>query len=123
MYFYILQRKAKDYIFKDPSERTEKTILLVDDEANIRCILGDFFKTKGYKILEAENGEKAIEMARSEKFSVVLLDLNMPVMDGITALPKLLEINPKLGVIMVTANQEDENVKKAMDLGDSAVRA
>lgn len=109
--------KAKSYIFQDPSERKEKSILLVDDEESIRRLLKEFFKTKDYKILEAENGEKALEVAKSGTPSVVLLDIDMPVMNGITALPKLLEINPKLGVVMVTGNQNDENVKKAMELG------
>ncbi|MBU1853128.1 MAG: response regulator [Candidatus Omnitrophica bacterium] len=111
--------KAKDSIFKDPSAsgKQEKSILIVDDESSIRRVLSEFFKTKDYKIFEAENGEKALEVARSEKFPVVLLDIDMPVMNGIATLPKLLEINPKLGVVMVTGNQEDENVKKAMELG------
>ncbi|MFC1621342.1 response regulator [Candidatus Omnitrophota bacterium] len=109
--------KAKDYIFQDPSEKKERSILLVDDQEDIRRVLSGFFETKGYKILEAENGEKALEVARSEKPSVVLLDIDMPVMNGITALPKLLEIDPKLGVVMVTGNQDDENVKKAMEMG------
>ncbi|MFC1631938.1 response regulator, partial [Candidatus Omnitrophota bacterium] len=57
------------------------------------------------------------ELARAQEFSVVLLDIDMPVMTGIDTLPKLLEIDPKLGVVMVTGNQEDEKVKKAMELG------
>ncbi|MFC1624661.1 response regulator [Candidatus Omnitrophota bacterium] len=113
----IVKTKAKDDTFQEPSEKKEKSILVVDDEASIRLMLKEFFKTKDYRVLEAENGEKALEVARSEKFSLVLLDIDMPVMNGIATLPKLLEINPKLGVMMVTGNQADENVKKAMELG------
>lgn len=109
--------KAKKYIFQDASEKKERSILVVDDEENIRRFLTEFFKTKEYRVLQAENGEKALELARSETFSVVLLDIDMPVMNGIATLPKLLEINPKLGVVMVTGNQDDEKVKKAMELG------
>ncbi|MFC1698871.1 response regulator [Candidatus Omnitrophota bacterium] len=109
--------KAKDNIFAEPAARKEKLMLIVDDEENIRRVLKGFFETKHYKISEAENGEQALELARAQEFSVVLLDIDMPVMTGIDTLPKLLEIDPKLGVVMVTGNQEDEKVKKAMELG------
>lgn len=109
--------KAKDRIFQDPAKRKEKSILIVDDDHEVRCVLRDFFKTKGYKTLEAENGEEALALARSENISSVLLDIQMPGMDGLTTLEKLLQINPKLGVVMVTAVQDDEKVKKALELG------
>jgi len=109
--------KAKDRIMHDASRTGKKSILIVDDDEKNRTLLKTFFKDKGYKIFEAKNGEEALQLAQSENPSVVLLDMNMPVMDGLTALKKLLEINSELGVIMVTGNQEDESVKKAMELG------
>ncbi|MCK5451162.1 MAG: response regulator [Candidatus Omnitrophica bacterium] len=103
-----------------PKEKAEKSILIVDDEESIRHILIKFFKTKGYGLQQAENGKKAVELvATGEKFSVVLLDIQMPEMDGITTLKKLLEIDPSLCVIMVTGEQADENVQKALELGAS----
>ncbi|MFC1576922.1 response regulator [Candidatus Omnitrophota bacterium] len=109
--------KAKDRIFRVSSDKKERPILIVDDEADIRNILGEFFRAKGYKILEAENGEEAIRIAGSEELAVVLLDIDMPVMDGIATLKELLKMHPNLGVVMVTGNQEDEKVKKAVELG------
>ena len=109
--------KAKDRIFEDPSNRKEKSLLVVDDEENIRNVLTRFFKMKNYTIFEAENGAKALELARRETFSVVLLDINMPGMNGVATLQKLLEINPRLGVIMLTGNINLENVQKALELG------
>lgn len=109
--------KAKDRIFRDTSMRKEKPVLIVDDEPEVRHVLRDFFKKKGYNTLEAESGEKALELARSESVSAVLLDIRMPGMDGLATLEKLLEINPKLGVVMATASQDDEKVKKALELG------
>lgn len=110
--------KGKDHISEGPSKRKEKSILIVDDEPEIRRILSSFFKKKGYaKVEEAGNGEEALELTRSQEFSVALLDINMPGMDGLTTLEKLLEINPKLGIVMVTGKQDDENVKKAIGLG------
>jgi len=109
--------KAKDRIFASPSEKKEKNILIIDDEAGIRRVLSEFFKTKGYKITEAESGERAIELVRLETFSVALLDINMTGMDGLATLKKILEIQPNLGVMMVTGNQDDESIKKAIELG------
>jgi len=109
--------KAKNRIMEESPRKNGKSILVVDDEEENRKLLKIFFSEKGYRILDAKNGEEALELARTENPSVVLLDMNMPVMDGLTVLKKLLVINPELGVIMVTGNQEDKNVKKAMELG------
>lgn len=109
--------KAKNRLFQKPSDKKEKTVLIVDDEEGIRRVVREFFKRKGYKTLEAGNGEEALQIVHSEKISVVLLDIQMPVMDGLTTLTKLLEINPKLGVVMATGIQDDEKVKKAIELG------
>ncbi|MFH1867462.1 MAG: response regulator [Candidatus Omnitrophota bacterium] len=110
--------KGKDRLFQDPSERLKKSILIVDDEPEIRNLLVSFFRKKGYKnIEEAASGEQALQLARSQKFSVALLDVNMPGMDGLVTLEKLLEIDPKLGIVMVTGRQEDEKINKAIEMG------
>lgn len=109
--------RAKERIFQGQHQRKDVTVLIVDDEPEVRHVLKDFFKKKGYRALEAESGKRALEIVRSEKVSAVLLDIRMPEMDGLTALEELLKIDPKLGVIMVTAGQDDENIKKALRLG------
>ena len=110
--------KAKDRIFQRPIiGQSEKSLLIVDDEEGIRRVLREFFKRKGYSVFEAENGEDALQLIRSEKISAVLLDMKMPGMDGIETLKRLLEINPKLGVVMTTAVQDDDTVRKALELG------
>ncbi|MFH1875426.1 MAG: response regulator [Candidatus Omnitrophota bacterium] len=108
---------AKNRIFQKPLTKEEKSLLVVDDEEGIRRVLREFFVRKGYKVFEAENGEKALGLARSEKISAVLLDMKMPGMNGIETLKRLLEINPKLGVVMTTAVEDEDKVKKALELG------
>jgi len=109
--------KSKDRLFQGPSAKKEKIVLIVDDEEGILRVLREFFNRKGYKTREARSGEEAVRLARAEKISVVLLDMKMPGMDGLDTLKNLLEINPKLGVVMVTGVQDDEKVKKAIELG------
>lgn len=108
---------VKDRIAKGISITKQKPILLVDDQENIRNLLKTFFNRKGYDVLEAENGERALELARSSEFSVALLDMEMTGIDGLETLKGLLEINPKLGVVMATGVQDDDKVRKAIDLG------
>jgi len=109
--------KTKNRIFQRTLTGTKRPILVVDDEEKIRDVLKSFFKTKGYEVLEAKNGEEALHLAQSEDLAVVLLDINMPEMDGLTTLKKLKDINAELGVVMVTGDQDDEKVKKAIELG------
>ena len=84
-------------------------ILVVDDESRIRKLLRDFFTAKGYQILEAEDGEKAIEVFEENrnKIKLILLDVMMPKLDGWSVLRKIRQ-ESNLPVIMLTARGEDE---------------
>jgi len=96
---------------------TKKNLLIVDDEKPIRNMLALFFGKKGYQVVEAASGEEALESVKTNKPDIVLLDMTMAGMNGMETLKKLLEIHPGLGVIMVTAMQDDNMVKQAMELG------
>lgn len=109
--------KAKDRIVPRTAATKQVPILIVDDQENIRSLLKNFFNTKGYRVLEAENGEKALDIVRSTKVSAVLLDIQMPGMDGLETLKKLLAINPRLGVVMVTGVADDDKVRAAIAAG------
>ena len=82
-------------------------ILVVDDESRIRKLLRDFFTAKGYQILEAEDGEKAIEVFEENrnKIKLILLDVMMPKLDGWSVLRKIRQ-ESNLPVIMLTARGE-----------------
>ena len=95
----------------------ERLILIVDDEASIRNMLKIFFKGKGYTVVEAENGQAALSAIAQQPVSVVLLDMEMPVMDGLTTLEKILEAKPGTGVVMVTGVQSDDRVRQALQKG------
>ncbi|MCM8780446.1 MAG: response regulator [Candidatus Omnitrophica bacterium] len=109
--------RGKDRLFNKAPLSKDKTILIVDDEEGIRRILSEFFRRKGYKTIEAQDGQQALDIVRSQEVSVVLLDIQMPGMDGLTTLTRLLEINPRLGVVMATGVQDEDKVRRAIELG------
>ena len=82
----------------------EKTILLVDDEPDIREVLRLALADFGYRVLEAENGDQALHVFRDVQPPVVLTDIKMPGMDGIQLLQKIKNENPETEVIMITGH-------------------
>jgi two-component system, response regulator, stage 0 sporulation protein F len=80
-----------------------KTILVVDDDEAIRTLLQEELEDEGYKVLIATNARDALKMVASEALDLVVLDVRMPGMDGLEALPRILGIKEGLPVIMNTA--------------------
>lgn len=86
-------------------------ILIADDEARWRRLVGDFLRNEGYQIVEAENGQEAVAMIRRDgNICLAILDIMMPVMDGNQACQAIREFSD-LPIIMLTAkNDEDSEV-------------
>jgi len=82
----------------------KKTILLVDDEPDIRDVLSLSLSDMGYHVYEAENGDQALHIFRDVQPSMVLTDIKMPGMDGIELLQKVKDENPETEVIMITGH-------------------
>ena len=80
-----------------------KTILVVDDDEAIRTLLQEELEDEGYKVLIATNARDALKMVAAEPLDLVVLDIRMPGMDGLEALPRILGIKEGLPVIMNTA--------------------
>lgn len=91
-------------------------ILIVDDEKDIRNALKIYLKAEGYDIDEADDGVTAIEKLKAENLDLVLLDVMMPKMDGITALSKIREFS-NVPVIMLTAKSEDTDKVLGLNIG------
>lgn len=92
-------------------------ILVVDDEEKTRKYLGRYMERKGYEVLSAENGEKALELIKNEKVHAVVLDVLMPGMDGISVLEQVKKINPDIPVIILTGCASAELGMKGMKAG------
>ncbi len=79
-------------------------ILITDDEKSIRNILRDILEFEKYRVVEAENGEEALQITEIKEIDLVILDIKMKGMDGIEVLEKLKERQPELPVIMISGH-------------------
>lgn len=85
-----------------------KSILIVEDELRIRFLLRDYLMKEDFNVFEASNGEEGLFVFSSEKIDLVLLDIMMPIMDGLTMLEKLRAVST-VPVILLTAKSEEED--------------
>ena len=83
-----------------------KKILIIDDEDSIHLLYSEEFEEEGYEVYGALSGEDALNKLNDISPNLVILDINMPGMDGIEVLRKIKEINPNLPVILSSAYQE-----------------
>jgi CheY-like chemotaxis protein len=93
--------------------------MVVDDEEDIREMMRVLLEEDGYCVLEAENGQQAVELAQSGSPDLILMDLSMPVLDGIAATRRLREITKpgELPIIAVTAYDTPEHRTNASAAG------
>ena len=93
-------------------------ILVVDDEQRMRKLIKDFLVVKGYSILEAEDGEKGLEVfeENKNKISLILLDVMMPKLDGWSVLRQIRQ-DSKVPIIMLTARGEEQDELFGFELG------
>ena len=89
-----------------------KTIMVVDDSASIRQVVGIVLKGAGYEVIEASNGQEALDSLGGQRIHLVVSDVNMPVMDGITFLKKLKEkAEYKFTPVIMLTTESAENKK------------
>ena len=101
-----------------------KTVLLVDDNANVRAHLRELFLSDGFTLCaEADNGMKAVEIAPECKPDVIILDLVMPVMNGLDAARKLKELLPKTPIILFSLHSRFLKQQELTSLGIAAAFA
>jgi len=99
----------------DKSAPTRIRILVAEDEALIRMDLVEMLVEAGYEVVaEASDGAQAIELAQLHKPDLAILDVKMPILDGISAAEKIITISP---VLMLTAFSQRELVERARDAG------
>ena len=100
----------------------KKKILSVDDSPSVRKLVEYTLKSKGFQVASAEDGVAALEIMANEKFDAIVLDINMPRMNGLEFLEKVKsnDAYASIPVIMLTTEGQEEDQDKALDLGATA---
>jgi len=107
----------KESIQEIKKEFRKGSVLVVDDEVEIRNLISNFLTIKGYSVTTAASGEEALMSVRTQKPQLILCDIRMPGMDGLMVLKKILEIDPAIKVVMLTALADEDVVKEAYEEG------
>jgi two-component system, OmpR family, KDP operon response regulator KdpE len=92
-------------------------ILIVDDDASVRRALRTTLQTLGFSTSEASGGEEALVLARTSPYDVVLLDVNMPGMDGLETCRQLRRLLPRIAILMLTVRDSEEDKVQALEAG------
>jgi DNA-binding response OmpR family regulator len=92
-------------------------LLVVDDEEHVTAIIEEYFTSLGYEVEIAHDGAEALRRAAAVRPDVVLLDINMPRMNGVEVLRDIKQIDETIAVIMVTANEQVQLAADALKSG------
>src|SRR5262245_54264568 len=101
----------------DLARRTPCSVLIVDDELLIRDTLAEYLAQEGFAVAARGSGEEALQLAAERRFDVALCDVQLPGMDGIELLERLLKISPETAVFLITAYGTVENAVEAFQRG------
>jgi DNA-binding response OmpR family regulator len=94
-------------------------ILVIDDEPNVRTLLDMRLRHQGYDVLFADSGRKGLQLYRQEHPDVIVLDLRIPELDGITVLEQIRSVDLKQSVIILTGDTSPETERQVRALGVS----
>lgn len=92
-------------------------ILIVDDEPEILSLVADIFMPTGYEVTTVTAASEALMLVQTAAPDVILLDIGMPDMDGLTALQRLRVLQPNVPVVMLTGNTDEETGRTALRWG------
>ena len=92
-------------------------IMIVDDEGGVRELLRDTLRIAGYETLEADNGMSALTALRSSKPDLLIIDINMPLMDGFDLVERIRSTENLVPVLMLTARGEKQDIARGLTLG------
>ena len=98
-------------------ENNKYHILIVEDDKEIRDGVEIYLKNQGYQVWKAANGREGLEIVANEEIHLAILDIMMPVMDGVTMLMKLREQNQEFPVIMLSAKSEEVDKIMGLNMG------
>jgi CheY-like chemotaxis protein len=89
-------------------------ILIADDQSDFRQLMKFWLETKEYTVIEAQDGQTAIQLVKDSNPDVIFMDLRMPVMDGAEAIKRIRSFDKDVPIILISAHVSDPRVKEAM---------
>jgi two-component system KDP operon response regulator KdpE len=92
-------------------------VLIVDDDTSVRHALNTILQTLGFSTSEASRGEEALTLANTVRYDVVLLDINMPGLDGLETCRQLRRLFPRIAILMLTVRDSQEDKVEALEAG------
>jgi len=98
-----------------PQRRTRRTVLVIDDEAFIRDVIGQAVEEAGYRVVTTSDGGEALEFMRQDLPDVVLLDLALPGMDGPTTLREIRKAHGAIPVVIITGFPDSDLMTRALE--------
>jgi two-component system chemotaxis response regulator CheY len=119
MPLYIARKERAETVFSSPETMTARLCLVTDDSPTVRKVAGRIIRNLGYEVDEAEDGRSALEKCESRMPDVILLDWNMPVMNGVEFLRSLrrTEGGSSPRVIFCTTETGVEHIRAAIEAG------
>ncbi len=110
-------------VIGDGGSRDEDCVLIVDDDGDFLGLVGLYLTMEGFRVTSAENGDEALALVKSKKFSFMVTDYTMPDMDGLKLSEEVLKTVPGLTIVMMTGNPSTPLCRYASALGIRAVLA
>ena len=95
----------------------QNSVLVVDDEATLRRTLRTSLTASGFSVEEARSGEEALQSVQQQRFDLVLLDINMPGINGIDACRRIRGVSPRAGIVMITVRDLEDDKVRALEAG------
>jgi two-component system chemotaxis response regulator CheY len=92
-------------------------ILAVDDSQTMRDVVKETLESAGYQVTVAENGLDGLEKFKQGKYDLIIADINMPVMDGITMIKEIRKINTEVPIITLTTESEESKKQEGRNAG------
>jgi two-component system OmpR family response regulator len=92
-------------------------IMIVDDESGVRALLNDTLRIAGFETIEATDGMSALTLLRTHKPALMVIDINMPLMDGFELVERLRSSNDLTPVLMLTAREDKNDIARGLKIG------
>ena len=100
-----------------PAGRAKGLVLIADDDASLRNVMCRALTRAGYEALQAEDGERTVQVCREHRPDIVLLDIYMPKKNGIKVLEELAKELPGTGFLVLTGNEDEETARTCLKMG------